>query len=905
MSVCVGRVTFCSWFVYVKFHKDGKNAYTLVFGSPGNAVIRKRIAICCSVEHIITSAMTTDDSPSKDLVEDLQSFHISSPVRRRPNKVATAQLPDSTTYGNHLNVKQYVANNDFLDSKFLSYLGESNSKSYIRKLGDWSMNYGTVQQKSKSPSHGNGNIKDNRMVQNTGSNEDSSQSVDENHEPPQFKQYLQNNKPHAQQSQQLFRDPESELVLTASLNDISGIPTNTFKRHNHHNKKIAKENSNMRTGSDSITGLSIGTNYRVDAEYDEDKEEEEEEDIDPALEARGVFDNILRNQKSNYEFHQDKQLNKASDLPPSDEMYESDTTSSYFGETPSSLSPNVEKFSEKPPIDGIKLITPEEMGLVFDNVNGVWYKPPPKSQDISSSRTINNTTTGNSTDFTNSTTPTGAMAAAATANSIDDQPSASDKVEKKRSIATSATTKVGRTEAKPLHRIMKDNNEYSEKTEDIEDDTPLDAPQINPKFLLQGNKIKKGTQKSLLQMVDTTQNLIGNITTVSQVETSFPQSKRELISVLTDTIPPRRENWSQLLKIDLRNKNLNQIVGLNEILPKVIECDLSYNNLRGLQGVPPNTMTLDCQYNKITTSYCSLEDLPHLEILNLSHNSLSYNLSFLSTSTHLRDIDLSYNNIKSMEGDLGHSRIISLNLSHNNITGTIDFAKLVKYNKVNDQCAWANLQELNLSGNKIRCIKNISSLPNLRVLKLDGNPIEEIIEEEQDLPTSNNSLKTLTITNTMGALARICKGDDNQLPYHRLRILRTDSFPQMSQWEAMPRSLEELMIQNGVLEELPKWDILPNSLRSLTLTRIHGLKELPKSLAYQLPTLQELNVSYNQLESCYRLIQAIPTLCLVKLDIRHNPVVIIANENSTALADNQELIRALRIASPRLADLLV
>lgn len=855
------------------------------------------------MERIITSDMTTDDSPSKDLVEDLQSFHISSPVRNRTNKVANAQLPD----GNQFNVKQYVPNNDFLDSKFLSYLGESNSKSYIRKLGDWSMNYSTVQQKSKLPADGIGNIKDNRMVQDSRRDGDSTQSTDENHEPPQFKQYLQSNKPRAQQSQQLFRDPESELVLTASLNDISGIPTNTFKRHNHHNKKFVAQNKtgsdnggNMRTNSGSITGLSIGTNYRV---YDEEKEEEEEEeeDIDPALEARGVFDNILRNQKSNYEFHQDKQLNKASALPPNDEMYESDTTSSYFGETPSSLSPNVEKFSEKPPIDGIKLITPEEMGLVFDNVNGVWYKPAPKTQDISSSRTINNTTTGNNTDFTNCTTPTGAMVS--TTNSIDNQPSASDNVEKKRSIATSATTKVG-SEARPLRSTMKDNNEYSEKTEDIEDDTPLDAPQINPKFLLQGNKIKKGKkQKSLLQMIDTTQNLIGNITTVSQVETSFPQSKRELISVLTDTIPPRRENWSELLSIDLRNKNLNRIIGLNEILPKVIECDLSYNNLRGLQGVPPNTMKLDCQYNKITTSYCSLEDLPHLEILNLSHNSLSYNLSFFSTSRHLRDIDLSYNNIKSMEGDLGHSRIISLNLSNNKITGIIDFAKLIKYNKVSDQCGWSTLQELNLSGNKISCIKNISCLPNLRVLKLDGNPIEEIIEEEDSL-IGNNCLKTLTITNTLGALSRICKGENNQLPYHRLRILRTDAFPQMSQWNAMPRSLEELMIQNGVIDELPKWDILPNSLRTLTLTRIHGLKELPTSLAYQLPTLQELNVSYNQVESCYRLIQAIPTLCLVKLDIRHNPVGITSHETRDE-NNKDELIRALRMACPRLAELLV
>lgn len=786
-----------------------------------------------------------EQSPSKDLAEDLQSFHISSPV---PHRLSNSK--QNSVGKNQL--KQYLPNNEFPDSKFLSYLGDSESKSYIKRLGDWSMNYGTVQQRVKSPTKGG--------KEHAGESV-SSVALREDPEPAQFKQYLQNNQTAAKSRQDLFRDPESELILTASLNDISGIPTNTFKRHDHHEKRRHLRNSDVNSVTTSEKSSESGqAEDEENLRREDDNEEEEEDDVDPALEARGVFDNILKVQKSNYDFHQEnhdgQQLSK--------DKYETDATSSYLGETPSSLSPNFGIYPEKPAIDGIKLITPEEMGLVFDNINGVWYKPPVKNQDISSSRTIDN---GDSTSS-----------------------EAHHTSEVERFMTKSAINKVFKRQESSNWGV-----ECIEEKDDIEDDTPLEAPQINPQFLLRRSKMRNPVKS----MGNTTQNMIGNITTASQVETSFQQNKRELIAVLTDVIAPRKADWTKVVTIDLHGQHLNQVVGLNEILPSLVDCNLDDNNLRGLQGIPSGTIRLSCRNNRLSTSYFTLDGLPNLEYIDLSHNSIGYNLSILTNSTHLREVNLSHNNLKSLDGELGTSRILKLNLSNNNIRGVIDFAQLLKYSLPHYAgSGWASIEELNLCNNSITAIKNVRCLPNLRVLKLDGNPIAELTESNE---LTSHNLKTLTITNTQGALKRI---GNASLPYNRLRVLRTDCFSQLPQWQSMPQSLEELCLTNGTTDTLPSYQILPHSLRKLSITKIKGLKYLPKRLPLILPTLQELDLSSNQLESFYKLIDAMPTLCLVKLSVKNNPLSTAKRESEREQLQRR-LVEVIRLACPTIKQLFV
>lgn len=756
-----------------------------------------------------------EDSPSKNLAEDLQSFHISSPV---PQTVANKDVAGRNV------LKQYLPNNEFADSKFVSYVGDSGSKSYIKRLGDWSMNYGTVQQKPKSP-------------------------VKKDTELPQFKKYLNINAPEVNTKHELSRDPESDLILTASLNDISGIPTNTFKRHDHQKKK--------RHQAETSETFSPG------AEQDEqdDDNDDDDDDVDPALEARGVFDNILKTQKSNYDFQQGK------DGYPADqkERYESDGTSSYLGETPSSLSPNFGAYSEKPA--GIKLITPEEMGLVFDNINGVWYKPPAKNQDISSSRTMDNT---------------------------DSTISNASKLQPGKSQLNSSSA---------IDRFMRPKNEarytsleHKDVLEDryqMEDDTSLDAPQINPQYLLQRDSAENDRRPP---ENNTTQNMVANVTTVSQVETSFQESKRELISIITEILPARKVDWSRVRKIDLHARQLGQVIGLSEILPGLTDCELNNNNLRGLLGVPSGVLRLTCRDNQISAPYVSLESLPHLETLDLAHNSIGPNLSILSSSIHLREVNLSHNKIRSISGDLGDSQILKLKLSHNQISGTIDFAQLTKH----DNNSWLTLEELDLSYNKITRVQNVQCLRSLRILRIDGNPIRELIEEDT---RGRSALRTLTITQTQGALSRIATTQSNadafrdEIPYTRLRVLRIDGFRRLRKFTALPLCLEELSVKGGHVDMLPDWSILPSALRRLAVVHVQGLTSIPPLLAHRVPSLLELDLSHNDLAFCYNLVQAVPTLALTRLRLTGNPLA------ARSHRDKQDLAHLLATACPNLRHL--
>lgn len=829
------------------------------------------------------------DSPSKNLVEGLQEFHISSPNSRHKN---------ASNNGNQerLNLKQYLPNNDFADSKFLSFVEGSQSKSYVKKLGDWSMSYGTVQQRpGDSPQRVNA---DNRSSFGDGFALNNNENIndnfnDENAETPQWKQYMvmqsqlkaqRRNQGHSksQQEHQINipsdkfsnpngKDPPSDLVLTASLSDISGIPTNTFKRHDK--KKIEQSNASRETQDYE--------DYNNNEEIEE--EGEEEDDIDPALEARGVFDNILRKQRSNYELPPSRKPTaqiQANTQP--DSAGSTDSTSSYFGETPSSLSPadiepkpptkkvgaddshgHIKKNSnesEKSEVHGMKLITPEEMGLVFDNVNGVWYKPAPKNQDVSSSRTLDSSANHSQSEFT----------------------------------SESGVRKQDLKSRNGQHREPHEHYSTNDYDDEEYDDTPMDVPEINPRFLLRKRESGKVRYSSHPESAV-------DVTTVSQVNTSFQQSKKDLVALLTDAIPPRGQDWlTQVDYVDLSRRDLGpHMVGLDEMLPSLKSIDLGHNHLKSLQGVPAGILELRCNNNDLTS--CQLDSLQHLETLDLSHNALNRIGGALTPCLHLRSVNLSHNKLKSLHKELGKSSLVKLDLSHNEIQGTIDFAKLT--NNLPGNSSWLQLEELNLSNNKIDRVLNVGCLSKLRILKLDGNPLQEIVEKKE-----SSQLRTLSVLGTKGLLLRVntaTGGNSSRslFPFHRLRILKCDAHKGSRQWKQLPRSLEELWLQDGDTNRIPHWEVIPGSLRTLVLMRIKGLHQLPKNLAYRLPSLQELNLRGNELVSCYSLIEALPSLCLVKLDLRENPLT-----RSKTNSDNNNLkdvIRVIKMACNRLSELNV
>lgn len=397
--------------------------------------------------------------------------------------------------------------------------------------------------------------------------------------------------------------------------------------------------------------------------------------------------------------------------------YETGSNSSYDSFDPS-LSPSLRQSNKKQspgsrnlqpnvsPRRPLKLITPEDAGMVFNYKEGVW-----------------------------------------------DQPSA----------AVDASTS-GAQDESSQSKIVSFKLPRTRPEQSVIDDTPLSTPKMDQRFMSRSqstefSEINSNTarssatasRKNSLLPADTTNNLVANVTSVSELNTSFRIARGAVVSALVDVIP-RKEIWEHVQELSLENRALESLVGLNEMVPGLLELDVSHNKLNSLQGVPQKVISLCCSHNKIG-SYCRLDVFEHLENVDMSHNTLSTNLSLLAGCLHLREVNISQNRITSLQGlSESHAHVEVLNVSRNRLIGPLDFAELMP--PTNKRNFLMHLRELDLSGNKITSIKNLHLLKSLRILKLDGNPLESLEGNH------STSLRTLT---ALGCTALTHLGDFSQL----------------------------------------------------------------------------------------------------------------------------------------------
>ncbi|SCU84166.1 LANO_0C00628g1_1 [Lachancea nothofagi CBS 11611] len=715
--------------------------------------------------------MSAGSSPSRQLSESLGKFHISSPK-----------------------FKPYVENDDFQDSEFNSQVqGIPSGKSYVSKLGNWSVNYGTVQQHDADS---------------------------ENVEPPQWKQYMQEQEERQDLRRKAFKGlkPRDDLVVTSSLSDISLIPTNTFKNRGSRPPNVDSERSVVQDRDSAI-----------------------DTDVDPAREALGVFNNVLRHQRSNF-FTEEPQDQSARSVSEEYDSTGSTGSSSSYDSFDPSVSPSLrQRDSEQPKLNSngfskpqktsprrpLKLITPEDAGMVFNYKEGVW-----------------------------------------------DQPSA----------AVDASTSGAQDESSEA-KIVSFKLPRTRPDQSIIDDTPLSTPRMDQKFMAydetDNSQSRSTSGKSTTTMrtasvmpADTTHNLVDNVTSISELDTSFRIARGAVVSALVDTIP-RKEIWERISELSLKQKHLDSLVGLNDMTPAVSELDVSHNKINSLQGAPVHLVKLCCAHNRIG-SYCRLDSLEHLEDLDLSHNLLSTNLSLLAGCIHLRNVNLSQNGITSLQGlSESRARIETLNMSRNRLIGPLDFAELASLDAHKPNFL-TYVRELDLSGNKITRIKNLHLLKNLSVLRLDGNPLESL---------DGNSSRSLRTLGALGCSALRSLGD-----FPRLRILRASG--ESLQILKLPETLEHFELVGAPSEAIP-WGSLPPALRRLRLNRTN-INELPKHFAAQCPGLQSLLISENDFKGFTRLMERLPGNLQV-LDIRKNPLSQLQQE-----IDREAMTEAIALALPTL-----
>ncbi|CAK9438947.1 uncharacterized protein LODBEIA_P31710 [Lodderomyces beijingensis] len=384
------------------------------------------------------------------------------------------------------------------------------------------------------------------------------------------------------------------------------------------------------------------------------------------------------------------------------------------------------------------------------------------------------------------------------------------------------------------------------------------------------------------------------ITRLSQmVDVSFSESKKHLISVITDILDVGSDqDWRKTKTIDLSSSNLKNVKGLDSILTSLTKVNLSNNELRYLAGLSSGRLfELNLAANAIEDK-TAFTQLSNLHVLNLDSNRLTSTAN-ISHCLHLSTLTLTRNAIRDISGLSGLPNLTTLDISNNQLHGKVDFSTF--------ECE--RLESLNLSSNEITSVTGIGRFPNLKMLDLSENFL-------QSFECLNTAIRRLEVNcNKLTALdlsqikqLRCVKFDGNDIASFRIS---SRNFLEKVSMKSQPHmaSLSGQMFRH--LGDVRKLDISGNSyplfcqsfqfVSELSMTAMN-LATLPLNFCSTFPNVQDLVLNFNSLESLAPLSEAkhLRSLSLVnnriadfkklaaslknsrhsitKLDLRLNPV---------------------------------
>ncbi|CAI4052413.1 hypothetical protein SKDZ_15G5040 [Saccharomyces kudriavzevii ZP591] len=798
----------------------------------------------------------------------LENLTINSPAKL--HSCSNAQSDNGKVF------KEYESNRDFHDSNFTSQVVEPTISESVKKPPTMTVlnNFSTVHQKVPSGFSG---------------------TTATSHQEAQWKQYFPGigsggTTNVGDGAGAANKVPESDLIVSDLVKDLSGVlETNTFKRHLDMKNKTITTQAHENQDTIDISHSKDFFNGEKLSSFSDDS------DSGPAAEAHDVFDGILKKQKSNYfvgSYPNNNNNNNGDSNNAKTKEAEMETSNSFDFSSSSSMSSSQtqsgrrSKVLKKPPLN---TISPGQLGYQFNHTYGAWDPPLNQGLDVSSSHSLDNTSSNQSQLTT--VVPSGDSNTRGKAPSI---------------LNKKAYEFVNGKSVDVRYHQEQMQGEDEEKELESNDDTPLDTPKFNTLFTKNGtgakNKIQMRTARSISNsnLLETHKRLkklpgegIEDITSISEVDTSFNETERQLISILTSKLsdsPNHDTDWEKILEVDLSQSDLKNTSGLQRLLPNLLVLNLNHNELDTLEGISSKVVQLFCSNNKITSAHCSLVGFMDLECLDVSYNYLNTSLKFLSLCHHLQEVNLSCNSIQSLEG-IGSSRIKKLNLANNEIHGIIDFERLVQTNN-SIVGGWLTMEVLDLSNNNIMGVRNINCLPHLKVLNLNGNPLVSIVESAK---ARNASLRVLSIKNTGGALSKLQNyklNDQFVFPYQNLKILRVEGFAQLSKWQKWPSSLQILEINGGYASSLPRFPPLKSTnLYSLTIANVRDFTHLPVDLSGELPFLQELRLPGNNLQNANKLTKTLPRRSVKFLDLRNNPITAPREDGNTTIPFHRQLLQ--------------
>ncbi|KAJ1849832.1 hypothetical protein LPJ73_003650, partial [Coemansia sp. RSA 2703] len=196
---------------------------------------------------------------------------------------------------------------------------------------------------------------------------------------------------------------------------------------------------------------------------------------------------------------------------------------------------------------------------------------------------------------------------------------------------------------------------------------------------------------------------------------------------------------SEATSIDLRDKALTHIDGLSACR-SLRRLDLSNNKIGSTEGLGDlQNAKLLVHVNLANNEFKDMsvvEQLPQLNVLNMSGNKLKAISASVAACSKLKAIILGQNKITRIEhldklGDLN-----TLVVSHNEVTKLPDMPQLKELTKISaahnkiatipDLALYPKLKEIRLNDNVIRTVpEGIRSCTSLRVIDLGNNMIDD------------------------------------------------------------------------------------------------------------------------------------------------------------------------------------
>ncbi|WWC66241.1 uncharacterized protein I206_100142 [Kwoniella pini CBS 10737] len=339
-------------------------------------------------------------------------------------------------------------------------------------------------------------------------------------------------------------------------------------------------------------------------------------------------------------------------------------------------------------------------------------------------------------------------------------------------------------------------------------------------------------------------------------ECSFGVAHDRLVELITD-VHPFEAHWENLKSVNLKGKGADSVARLKEFLPALDEANLDDNAISYLSGIPSTIRNLHVAGNKIT-SLTSVNHLRNLQYLDISRNQLD-SVSQLECLRHLRELKVDNNAITDLSGIMQMDCLIKLSCANNRIE-SLDLSN----------AKWSKMENLNLSQNAIKAIRDLHRLSSIATLNLDGNQLEHLAPSKgmssiRVLRFSDNNIDHFDISffpkirtlyadgNKLTHLSRSNSNNTGRLENLSLRNQRISNDLQLKLTFRDLENVKRLYLSGNSFERKDLFENLEelNPLYSLIYLEIAACKlnQWPKQFNKLLPNLKVINLNYNHLKN--------------------------------------------------------